>query len=216
MTDESAAAAKNDPRIFCFHCPEDDGAFEQSVTKLLDELNELTRVTLVSRQNVLRMIHGKSWIHSAREPGPQITMHSISAEWSIPYLAIADNDLGLIGRSILPLSAKMSQQFAQSMYDVVGAAAKSVGNVVDAKKNGSVSQALIEMMAKIEFGVDRKGNVNMPEVHLGTEAYATLTAELENMTPEVAAELEMLKLEKIQQALDREAARRQKFSREVE
>lgn len=213
MTAESAEAAKPDPRIFCFERPEEEKTFERSVTKVVAQLNERTRETLVSRRNVMRMNHGRNWVHSARDPEPDTSMHSISAEWLIPFREIADNDLSLIGRSILPMSEEMSRQFAQNMYQVVGAAAERVGNVVSAENAGSVSQSLIEMMSKIEFGVDRDGNVSMPQIHAGSEAHAKLVAEFENMDPEVAAELERLRLEKTREALEREAERRAKFRR---
>jgi hypothetical protein len=211
MTDERTVGARPDPRIVCFERPEDEKAFEGSVIRLVVQLNERSRETLVSRQNVMRMNHGRNWVHSAREPEPATSMHSISAEWLIPFKEIADNDLGLIGRTILPMSEEMSRQFAQHMYGVVGAAAERVGNVVSAENASSVSRSLIEMMSKIELGIDRDGNVSMPQIHAGTEAHAKLVAELENMKPEVAAELERLRLEKTREALDREAERRAKF-----
>jgi hypothetical protein len=213
MSDDSLGAQNHDPRIFCFERPEDEKAFESSVMKLVAQLNERGRETLVSRQNVMRMNHGRKWVHSARDPEPDTSMHSISAEWLIPFREIADNDLGLIGRSILPMSEEMSRQFAQNMYRTIGEAAERVGNVVSEENAGSVSQSLIEMMSKIEFGVDRDGNVSMPQIHAGENAHAKIVAELGNMTPEVAAELERLRLEKTREALDREAERRAKFRR---
>ncbi|MCW6536881.1 hypothetical protein [Sphingomonas lycopersici] len=214
--DNDPAANKEtteDPRIFCFERPEDLTAFELSVTKLIGRLHEREQSMFVSPRNVLRMNHGRQWVHSARAPEPDTSMHSISTEWLIPFKDIADNDLGLIARSILPVSEDMSRQFAQRMYGVVSAAAESVGNVVDAKIAGSVTASLIEMMSKIELGVDREGNVSMPQIHVGPEAYDKLAKALENMEPEVAAELERLKEEKSQQALQREAERRAKFRR---
>lgn len=213
MTDESPPATKPDPRVFCFERPQDDEAFERSVTKLVGQLNERTREALISRQNVMRMNHGRNWVHSARDPEPDTSMQSITAEWLIPFREIADNDLSLIGGSIRQMSEEMSRQFAQNMYRMLGEVCERVGNVVSAENAGSVSQSLIEMMSKIEFGVDRDGNVSMPQIHAGEEAHAKLVAELGNMTPEVAAELERLRLEKTREALEREAERRAKFRR---
>lgn len=205
--------AIDDPRIFCFEHPKDLAAFELSVTKLIGRLHEREQSMFVSPHNVLRMNHGSQWVHSARAPEPDTSMHSISTEWLIPFKDIADNDLSLIARSIQPVSEDMSRQFAQRMYGVVSAAAESAGNVVDAKIAGSVTASLIEMMSKIELGVDRDGNVSMPQIHVGPEAYDKLAKALKNMEPEVAAELERLKEEKSQQALQREAERRAKFRR---
>lgn len=203
----------DDPRISCFERADDLGAFELSVTKLIGRLHEREQSIFVSPHNVLRMNHGSQWVHSARAPEPDTSMHSISTEWLIPFKDIADNDLSLIARAIQPISEDMSRQFAQRMYGVVSAAAESVGNVVDAKIAGSVTASLIEMMSKIELGVDRDGNVSMPQIHVGPEAYDKLAKALENLEPEVAAELERLKKEKSQQALEREAERRAKFRR---
>lgn len=210
---DPCATKKADPRIFCFDKPDDDEAFELSVTKLMGMLQERSRATFVSPQNVLRLKHGRHWVHSAREREPDSSMHSISSEWLIPYREIADNDLGLIARSILPVCEEMSRQFAQNMYGVVGAAAERAGNVVDAKAAGSVAASLVEMMSKIELGVDRDGNVSMPQIHVGPEAYDKLVAAMQSMDPAAAAEFERLKQEKSQQALDREAERRAKFRR---
>lgn len=210
---EPDAAQKADPRIFCFERPEEEKAFELSVTKLLGMLQERARATLVSPRNVLRMNHGRQWVHSAREPEPDTSMHSISSEWLIPFKEIADNDLGLIARSLLPVSEDMTRQFTHNMYGVVGAAAERVGNVVDAKAAGSVAASLFEMMSKIELDVDRDGNVSMPQIHAGSEAYEKLLEAMQNIDPELEAEFERLKHEKSRQALDREAERRAKFPR---
>jgi hypothetical protein len=177
-------------------------------------LQERARATFVSAENVLRLNHGRHWVHAARDPEPDTSMHNISTEWLIPFNDIADNDLGLIARSLLPVSDDMARQFAQNMYGVVGAAAERVGNVVDAKAAGSIAGSLIEMMSKIELSVDRDGNVSMPQIHVGSEAYEKLVEAMQNIDPELEAEFERLKQEKSRQALDREADRRAKFRRD--
>jgi hypothetical protein len=202
-----------DPRVRCFESPGDSEAFDRSVTALLGMLQERTRQTFVSEHNVLRMNHGSNWVHTARDPEPDTTMHSISAEWTIPFKDIAENDLGLIGRTIFPISDEMEKQFAQNMYGVVGAAAQKVGNVVDATPAGSFAKSMLEMFRKLELGVDREGNVSMPQMHVGPELYARLPEEMSKVPPELSAEIERVKAEKIQAALDREAERRGRFKR---
>lgn len=177
------------------------------------KLQEKSRRTFVSEHNVLRMNHGSNWVHSARDPEPDTSMHTISAEWTIPFKDIAENDLGLIGRTILPISEEMEKQFAQNMYGVVGAAAQKVGNVVDAKTTGSFGHSMLEMFRKLELGVDRDGNVSMPQMHVGPDLYARLPEEMSKVPLEINAEIERVKAEKIQDALDREAERKAKFKR---
>ncbi len=177
------------------------------------KLQKKSRETFVSEHNVLRLNHGSNWVHSARNPESDNSMHTISSESTIPFKDIAENDLGLIGRTILSISEEMDKQFAQNMYGVVGEAAQKVGNVVDAKTAGSFGASMLEMFRKLELGVDRNGNVSMPQMHVGPDLYARLPEEMSKVPPEINAEIERVKAEKIQNALDREAERKAKFKR---
>jgi hypothetical protein len=212
-SNEQPQPKPDDPRIHCFERPADNEAFERSVVALMVKLQEKSRKTFVSEHNVLRINHGSNWVHSARNPEPDTTMHTLSSEWTIPFKDIAENDLGLIGRTILPVSEEMDKQFAQNMYGVVGAAAQKVGNVVDAKAAGSFGASMLEMFRKLELGVDRDGNVSMPQMHVGPDLYARLPEEMSKVSREINAEIERVKAEKIQDALDREAERKAKFKR---
>lgn len=205
-----------DPRIICFEHHKNNEAFEASVTTLISRMQEKSRKMFVSENNVLRMNHGGSWIHAARDPEPETSMHKISVEWTIPFKDIAENDLSLIGRTILPLNEEMEKQFAQNIYGVVGAAAEKVGNVVNAQAAGSFGHAMLEMFRKIELGVDRDGNIEMPQMHVGPEFAARLPDEISKVPPEIEAEIERIKAEKTQAAFDREALRKAKFRRAAE
>lgn len=211
MNDTIGGQKANDPRFWCFERKEDESAFELSVTSFLGELRKQSRETFVSEQNVLRTNHGKNWALLARDPEPDVTMHQVSVEYTIPFKEIAENDLGLITRTILLLNEEMGRQFEHNMYSAISAAAEKVGNVVDARDAGSFAQSMLEMFKKIELGVDRNGNVSMPQIHLGPEAFERMTKEMQNVPPEVEAEFEQIKAEKIQAALSRESERKAKF-----
>jgi hypothetical protein len=211
-TDASEAEPQGtDPRIRCFEHHDDQGTFEKSVAILMSKMQEKSRKMFVSEHNVLRMNHGGSWIRAARDPEPDTSMHTISAEWTIPFKGIAENDLSLIGRTILPINEEMEKQFAQNMYGVVGAAAEKIGNVVSTQAAGSFGHAILDMLRKIELSVDRDGNVNMPQMHVGPEFYARLPEEISKVPPAIEAEIERVKAEKVQAAFDREADRKAKF-----
>ncbi len=211
MDDKGAAPKADDPRFWCFERREDEHAFEASVMAFLGQLQKQSRETFVSEQNVLRMNHGRNWVHSARDPEPDVALHQISAEWTIPFKDIADNDLSLIARTILPLNEEMDRQFAVNMYGVIGAAAEKVGNVVDARAAGGFAMSMLEMFKKIDLGVDRDGNVTMPQMHVGPETFERISKEIQNVPPEIEAEIERVKAEKVQEALHREADRQLKF-----
>ena len=213
MTSAGVSSNDSDPRIFCFEGNAYQREFEASVTSLIARLQDRSRKMFVSEHNVLRMNHGSSWLHSAREPEPDTTMHTISAETVIPFKGIAENDLGLIAETILPISEEMERQFTQNMYGLIGAGAEKVGNVVDAKQAGSFPLSMLEMFRKIEIDVDRDGNVSMPQIHVGSDMYERVTTEMQNVPTELAAEFEQVKAEKIRLAHEREVARKAKFKR---
>lgn len=213
MTHTNDATEEVDPRFRCFELAGAEEAFEVSVASLLAKMQASSRQMFVNQQNVLRMNHGGTWVHAASDPEPDTSMHTISAEWVIPFKDIADNDLSLIARSLIPLNEEMEKQFALNMYGLVGAAAEKVGNVVDAKAAGSFAASMLEMLRKIELGVDRDGTVSMPQLHVGPQMAERIAEELKNVPPELEAEIEQVKAEKIQAALDREAERKAKFKR---
>ena len=107
----------------------------------------------------------------------------------------------------------MVQQFDESMarmlYETVSAACEESGQVVDGR-DIPFPQAFLEGFKKIELGVDRNGNVSMPEFHVGS---LDMVKQLEAMPPEFQAEVERVKAEKIAKALEVEAERKKKFKR---
>jgi len=200
-----------DPRVFCFESDREVAAFDRSVTELMAAMQNETHSMFVSEHNVLRLNHGGKWTHSARDDDPETTMHVITAEMSIPFKDIADNDLNLIARTLQPISEEMQRQFSQNMYGVVGAAAEKVGNVVNAQETGSFAESMLEMFRKIELGVDRDGNISMPQLHVSPETYKKIAAEMNSTPPDVQAEIEKVKAAKIEEAFEREAERKAKF-----
>lgn len=211
MDDADTTSSEPDPRYRCFERPDEAAVVEKSVAKLLGKLQKQSQAMFVNEENILRMNHGARWVHSAREEDPDTSMHRISVEWVLPFKDLADNDLGLIARSILPISEGMQRQFAENMFGVVGAAAEKVGNVVDARAAGSFPQSMLEMLKKIELGVDRDGSISMPQTHVNAETFERMKLEFENVSPELEAEFERVKAEKIQAALDKEAERKARF-----
>jgi hypothetical protein len=67
------------------------------------------------------------------------------------------------------------------------------------------------MLKKVEFGVDREGNVCLPEMHVAPDMAEKIVNELKSQPPEYSAEVERLKAERSEQALQKEAERKAKF-----
>ena len=83
--------------------------------------------------------------------------------WEIPYDEIIMGDLSLIDRKISGVANDMRRQFMDMLYTSLSAATERSGNVVDAKKIGSIPASFLEMLKKVEFSVGRDGKVNLPE-----------------------------------------------------
>ncbi len=105
----------------------------------------------------------------------------------------------------------MHRQFAQMLYSTVGAACDQTGNTVDAKAEGSLENAFMAMMEKVQFSVDKNGKVNLPTL-LPPDTGARMMAALEAASPEYKERLEAIKARKIEEALGREAERKAKFA----
>lgn len=209
-TEEEIEKRRN-ARVFCFINDKEIRGFDRAYTMMMRELNKRHTSMYINENNTLHYSHGANWVRSAREDdvGPQ--MQTLSTEWSIPHQSIVDNDLSLIETGLRNAVESLSAQFARSIYSVVGAAAERVGNVVSDKETGSTAQSFLEMLKKIEFGVDREGNVSLPQVHVGPDMAEKFVNELKSQPPEFSEEVERVKAQRSELALQKEAERKAKF-----
>jgi hypothetical protein len=198
-------------RIKCFERPYEAEAIERSLVKVMGELRERYASRFINEANVQRYNHGGSWRHPAHEHDVSIRMHQIESVWTIPWQDLVDNDLGIILRSLAPLSEDMDRQFAQHVYGMVSETAAAVGNVVDNKVEGGIAASFLAMWRKLELGVDRDGNVALPQLHMGPSAWESTKAALDAQPPEFYAEVQRIIDEKSAIALERERERKAKF-----
>ena len=77
--------------------------------------------------------------------------------------------------------------------------------------SGSLAEAFLEVLEKIEFMADRNGKVSMPELHVGSEVGSRLLALKDNAPPGFNEKVEALQARKIQEAKAREVQRKAKF-----
>lgn len=198
-------------RVCCFVDDDEIHGFDNAYMRMMRELHKRQTSMYIKEDNVLHYQHGANWIRSAREghEGPQ--MQTFSTEWSMPFQSIVDHDLSLIESGLWNAVNELSAQFAESIYHVVGAAAERVGNVVSNTETGSTAKSFLEMLKRIEFGVDRDGNVSLPEMHVGSNMAEKLINELKSQPPEFSEEVERVKAERSNLALQKEAERKAKF-----
>jgi hypothetical protein len=210
ISDDEIQKRRN-ARVLCFVDENEIEAFDRAYVTMMRELHKRRISMYVNEDNVLHYSHGANWIRSAREDDEGLQMETLSTEWSTPHQSILENDLSLITTSLRDAVESLSAQFARSIYGVVDAAAERVGNIVSDLETGSTAKSFLEMLKKIEFGVDRDGNVSLPSMHVGPGMAEKLLNELESQPPEFSEEVERIKAERTELALKKEAERKAKF-----
>jgi hypothetical protein len=140
-----------------------------------------------------------------------MTLHT--AELKTSLADIVANDLGLLQRAFDEIGQTLQRQFAGMVYSSLSQACDASGNTVDARQEGSLPNAFLAMLEKIELSADKHGKVHMPQVHASPEVAERMVVALEASPPEFREKVEKVKQRKIADALEREAARKAKFVR---
>lgn len=188
-------------------------AFAEAFTLLIAKRQKDVVSQYMSPENTHRFRHGGGWSH----PGlPEITggdMQELSSVIETQTQDFVDNNLDVIEHAVRHLVADMERQFAQMFYSTISAACDQSGNTIDAKSEGSLTDAFIAMIEKIQFSADKNGNVAYPELHAGPETVNRMVAELEAAPPEYRERVDAITARKTAEALEREAKRKAKFAR---
>lgn len=163
-------------------------------------------------ENTLHFSHGARWLstkpdQSEQEQSLQVHTH----EANLPLQRVVDHDLDAFGDHIEAIVNAVHEEFIKTIYDTVSKACDESGNIVDAKEAGSSTAAFLEMLRKIEFGVDRQGNPTRPSIHMGSEAIEKFRREADALGDPFKREVEQIASLKEDRAREKETARRTKF-----
>ena len=187
-------------------------AFNTAFTQMLAKLQKEAISQYISPGNTHRLRHGGDWEHPGAPEAIGGGMQTHSAIVETQFQDLVDNDLGAIDRSAQHLIEAMHRQFAQMLYSTVSVACDQTGNTIDAKAEGSLENAFMAMIEKIQFSVGKNGKVNLPEVRVAPDTGARMIAALEATSPEYKERLEVIMARKIEEALGREVERKAKFA----
>lgn len=101
----------------------------------------------------------------------------------------------------------MASAMTRDIFATVNDAAESSGNVVSQREAGSPARAFLEMLKKIEFGVNARGEVTLTSLHAPPGLGEKMLEDLNAQGPEFRAEVQRIKREKAEAALERERKR---------
>jgi hypothetical protein len=200
------------PRPIFFNFEQEYSDFNLSFARALHELNRKLVHNKIPEENTQRFNHGRSWSHVANAEIGDSELKSMSADMLVKFDDIIDGNLDIILRALAKIVDDFKKQFATAFYAMLSETCERSGNIVSAKNAGSFAAGFMEAIRNIEFGIDRDGNVSMPELHIGQDPQKIL-AELEAQPPEYHAEFERIKSEKIAAAIERERLRKDRFKR---
>lgn len=191
-------------------------AFNNKFTELVKQLLRRVVDSRISPENAHAFYHGQGWTQR-RSDGSDMTtaVKGHSAETELKFDDVVGGKVFAITEQIRSIIAQMEDGFMRSLYETVSEAVEEVGNVVDAKGKPP-TEAYLEMLRMIEFGVNRKGEVTRPEIHTDPETAPKLMKALEDAGPEFHAEVDRVMAEKDADALFREEKRKARFKGRAE
>ena len=201
--------------IFSFRSEQRE--FDAAVAEIIRGLIEQNRNAVMSPDNVIAYSHGEGWI--AWQQNDEETTHFFQEHThgeNIRFQDIIDHKLSILPDFILHMAEGVHSIFMKSVYKTLHEATEKTGNVVDVKQHGSAADAFLEMLRKIEFGVDRHGTVSRPQIHLPPQAYQKFVKDLEAQGDEFKKKVEEITAAKEAAALEREAKRRERFTKPTE
>ena len=182
-------------------------AFDEDVAKTL----RLRREEFIPSRNVLGYTHGHSW-NLGYEGNPDTDqMKKLVVETSLKFDEIIENDISVIPIQIESVTEGMMRNLMQTMYQTINESTKKSGNTIDNRGKPFEANHFLEMLKKIEFGVDENGKVCFPEIHASPELAKTIAKELSSQGPEFENQINALVEEKIALALSKEKDRKSKF-----
>lgn len=183
----------------------------EAFNRMVADRLEVRRAEFINADNVQRFTHGVAWqAHNSSEPDEVTELRTHSHEISIRFDDIKNGRLAIIQEQADALTDAMHEALVRSLFATVSAGADRVGNVVH--NQGNVAASLVEMLEKIEFGVDREGNVTRPSIYVAPENLQALDPRLLTaQDPDIQARIEALTKKKTDDALSRERERREKF-----
>jgi hypothetical protein len=197
------------PRKIPFQYGPELEAFDRSFEESLKSHLEKKRAEFMPAENVQAFRHGTGWKTGASEDVSEMQPHEHGM--AIKFDDIIAHDVSVMKVTFLGIADAMHASIMKMMYSEVSRVANAVGNAASIKTTGSHAKAFLEMLKKIEFGIDRHGRPTLPQIHASPEMVDVLLKDLQNQGPEFENEVEKIKKEKAAAALERERGRRSRF-----
>ena len=165
----------------------------------------------VSKDNMHSFQHGRSWLTVREDGTEESSFKEAGVELSIGYEDLIRNDINQFFQFLNTFIEGFTSQTMQGMFRTISESCDKVGNTVNQKEHASQAEAFLEMLKKVEFSVNKNGQVELPQIHVGPGAAEPLMQSLEAQDEEFHAEVERIKQEKSEAALKKEKVRLNRY-----
>lgn len=184
--------------------------FYNSLQKFIAKKNSKKISVYLSSENTYILHHGNSF-GSTADNESNLTKHSVDIEFEYSDIRLYNIEPFYI--FLNTIIEQMSSQMARTIYKTIGESCDKIGNVIDnTQKTMSNAEAFLEMLRKVEFGIDKYGEVVIPQIHLHPSQSAKFIEEIQAQDEKYQQLVAEIKKEKSEQAIQKENERLLKFA----
>lgn len=194
-----------------FSNQKESAAFMRCFALEVNERLKAAQSAFISASNIQSFNHGIQWqSHNSSNPDDVSTMQNVRNEISIEKSDLVRYNIAALEATISGLTGSMASSFAREMYATVEKTCEVNGQTVDGKGK-SFGENFLEILEKIEFGVDREGKPVTPAIHIHPDGYKALKEDPTMNDPDIKRRVEELTERKQREAIERERLRLAKY-----
>jgi hypothetical protein len=190
-------------------------AFERRWLTEIPRRFHALQTQFIPERNMLHYLHGSKWTFAEpRGDDAPSEFKEHREDLVVSAEARVNVEIERLSASADELARKFAAGASEMMFQKVEEATNQTGNVVTWKKQERNAPAVfLELLRKVQFGVREDGSPSLPSFVNFDPAFLAELQEHQKAHPEFAAEVERIKVEKINEALGRDAERKAKFKR---
>lgn len=186
-------------------------AFMQSFMEEVNKRFSTEQKKYISAENINSFSHGIDWqSHNSSSPDEVSSLKKFQHEISVEADDVIALQINILSEKVNELAQSMATTFVRELFETVSTSCDSVGNTV-VMTGKSPAQAFLEMLERIEFGVNREGKPSLPSMHLGADAYKAFLDDPFAKTQEFKKQVDEITKRKTEAAMAREAERLSRF-----
>ena len=178
-------------------------ALTQSIHHLLERSIEQKKRETIPDENNLSYRHGRGWSYANK--GNDGEFHEAKAESILSLDDVVNQRIDVIDKFVGNVSDEFMRQFMDTLFSVMNEATEKIGNTV--KSTGNLKEDMKAALSKIEFGVNKYGKAEAPQMHVGKQVFEKIKDAAQSITAEEEMEWKKEAAKKEKQAVAREAAR---------